>query len=154
MKITLKNVKFAAFASEETTCFSATIYIDGKTTGTTVGNDGHGGCNHYHGGDAEKRLMAYAKTLPPVETDMKNPDGTVFTYPQDADSLVDAVFNEHMKTQELKRICKGKTCFRIPGEAYNDGEYHTLRNVFNPSVKDHLVKKYGPTVFILNENLP
>jgi len=30
MKIELKNFKHAAFASEETLCFSATVYVDGQ----------------------------------------------------------------------------------------------------------------------------
>ena len=44
MKIDLKNLKFAEFASQETNCFSATVYIDGVKA-TTISNDGHGGPN-------------------------------------------------------------------------------------------------------------
>ena len=33
MKIELKNVQYAAFASEETNCFEATIYVDGIFAG-------------------------------------------------------------------------------------------------------------------------
>ena len=47
MKITLKNVKVHRDLSEETLCFSASIYLDGKKAGT-VSNRGCGGCNvHY-----------------------------------------------------------------------------------------------------------
>ena len=42
MKLTLKNVKVNKAMSEETHCFSATIYKDGKKVGT-VCNRGHGG---------------------------------------------------------------------------------------------------------------
>ncbi len=45
-KIILKNLKYAAFASEETSCFSATVYVDGKRL-CTARNDGHGGCDSY-----------------------------------------------------------------------------------------------------------
>lgn len=45
-KIILKNLKYAAFASEETSCFSATVYCDGKRL-CTARNDGHGGCDSY-----------------------------------------------------------------------------------------------------------
>lgn len=41
MKVELKNIKIAKFASEETLCFEATIYIDGKRSGT-VKNNGWG----------------------------------------------------------------------------------------------------------------
>tara|TARA_R110001606_G_C15216468_1_gene633483 strand:- start:208 stop:720 length:513 start_codon:yes stop_codon:yes gene_type:complete len=43
--ITLKNIKHAEFASEETNCYSATIYVNGKRF-ATVSNDGFGGSDH------------------------------------------------------------------------------------------------------------
>ena len=45
--ITLKNVKFSDWASEETHCFQATIYMYGKRT-MKVSNDGQGGPNQYY----------------------------------------------------------------------------------------------------------
>ena len=47
MKITLKNLKVAKFMSQETTCFQATVYVDGKKAGTAE-NEGHGGCTNVH----------------------------------------------------------------------------------------------------------
>jgi hypothetical protein len=41
MKIEVRNVKFSAFASQETNCFEATIWIDGKRIGAAR-NEGHG----------------------------------------------------------------------------------------------------------------
>jgi hypothetical protein len=40
--ITLKNLKHFAAGSQETYCFTATVYLDGKKVGTAE-NDGHGG---------------------------------------------------------------------------------------------------------------
>lgn len=153
MHITLKNIKHSAFASEETECFQATIYIDGKSTGTTVSNRGCGGCNDYHGGNAYERLTQYAKMLPDIETDIKNPDGSMFTYRPDADSIVDHALNNYLMDKELRQLCKTKVCFRIPGQAYADGEYHSFKAKYTPEYKQQLVKKYGPEVFILNESL-
>jgi hypothetical protein len=65
VNIELKGIKYAAFASEETNCFSATLYIDGVKCGT-VSNEGHGGPDNFSDHAAEKRLNEYAKTLPPV----------------------------------------------------------------------------------------
>ena len=45
--ITLKNVKIAHFASHETPCFEATIYVDGKRF-CGVSNNGQGGCDDYY----------------------------------------------------------------------------------------------------------
>ena len=43
---TLKNIKTCEWASEETTCFEATLYIDGKSIGR-VHNEGCGGAHFY-----------------------------------------------------------------------------------------------------------
>ena len=64
MKVELRNVKYARFASEETDCFSATVYIDGKRAGE-VSNAGHGGCDDYHPHTLGARLTEWAATLPP-----------------------------------------------------------------------------------------
>lgn len=40
--ITLKSLKISDFMSEETICFSATVYKDGNRIGTAK-NEGHGG---------------------------------------------------------------------------------------------------------------
>lgn len=45
MKIELKNIKYSAFASEETHCYEAALYVDGKPL-AIVRNDGHGGADY------------------------------------------------------------------------------------------------------------
>ena len=47
MKIELKNFKYAAFASEETLCFTASVYVDGVRT-FMASNSGHGESNSIH----------------------------------------------------------------------------------------------------------
>ena len=44
---TLTNIKYAAFASEETNCFQAKIKIGGKVV-AECHNSGHGGCTDIH----------------------------------------------------------------------------------------------------------
>lgn len=44
--LTVKNLKVAEFASEETLCFEATIYVDGKPF-CRASNEGRGGPNNY-----------------------------------------------------------------------------------------------------------
>jgi hypothetical protein len=46
-KIELKNIKFAGFASQETSCYEATLHVDGKRF-AHVSNDGRGGCDYVH----------------------------------------------------------------------------------------------------------
>ena len=47
-KIELKNISHYARGSEETPCYNATVYVNGKKT-IEVGNDGHGGCDRQYG---------------------------------------------------------------------------------------------------------
>jgi hypothetical protein len=44
MNIELKNVKHSEFASHETNCFEATIYVDGKKAGEAHNNGCAGRC--------------------------------------------------------------------------------------------------------------
>lgn len=46
MKIELRNLKHMASLSEETHCYSGTVYIDGRPA-FLASNHGHGGCDRY-----------------------------------------------------------------------------------------------------------
>ena len=46
-KIEVKNISHYARGSEETPCYNATVYINGKKA-IEVSNDGHGGCDRQH----------------------------------------------------------------------------------------------------------
>ena len=48
MKIELRKVKICKWMSEETTCYQAEIWIDGKKVGD-ASNEGHGGPDMIHG---------------------------------------------------------------------------------------------------------
>ena len=48
MKIELKNIKYAAFASHDSHCYTATLYVDGQKL-CQVSDDGYGGEPSYHG---------------------------------------------------------------------------------------------------------
>ena len=112
MKIELKNVKHSEFASHETSCFEASVYIDGVRAGI-VENDGQGGCNRYHPYELEIKINEYAKTLPPVTTSMTDPHDSSkpFTYDQDADHIIDDLLTAHLYTKDLKRALAKKILF-------------------------------------------
>lgn len=107
MNIELKNVKHAKFASQETECFTATIYIDGVKAGE-ASNEGHGGSTSIYPRELEEKLNAYAKTLPVVETDMVDPhDATKkFTYEQSGDGVIDDLLNQYLTNKELTSSLK------------------------------------------------
>ena len=75
MELELKNIKHTAWASEETHCYQASLYVDGKPL-AIVGNAGSGGPDYEHPhsrfkGDFQARMSEvreYFTTLPTIPT--------------------------------------------------------------------------------------
>ncbi len=74
-RITLKNLKVAEFASEETLCFTATVVFDG-TPIAEARNDGHGGSTFVRALQGQTARLAqaeaFAKSLPPARLDLES----------------------------------------------------------------------------------
>lgn len=62
-RITLKNLKVADFASEETLCFTATVMFDGRPI-AEARNDGHGGSTFVRALQGQAALLAKPRNLP------------------------------------------------------------------------------------------
>ena len=104
MNITLKNVKYAKFASEETACFQATVYIDGVKCGE-ASNDGHGGSTNIYPNTLYKMLDDYCQTLPNIISGfIANEDGTPFTFKPTPDYLLDQAFNDQQSAADLRKL--------------------------------------------------
>lgn len=117
MKIELRNVKYAAFASDETACFSATVVIDGKPAGT-VSNQGTGGSDMHHPLSLETRLNEYAKTLPSYVAYGE-------TFEHNADTVIAGLLDEYLLKRDYKRIVASRVLF-----VGNDGKiYESNRRV-------------------------
>src|SRR3546814_16233705 len=73
-RITLKTLKVADFASEETMCFSATVVFDG-TPIAEARNDGHGGSTFLRALSGKAALLApaedFATGLPPAPLNLE-----------------------------------------------------------------------------------
>jgi hypothetical protein len=118
MKIEVRNLKFSAFASQETNCFEATLYIDDQRVGTAR-NSGHGGATHIEPRECEVRLNTHAATLPKVVTNIKNeadPSG-FFTYAPTGESLVDDLVAEALVERDLKKALGKRILFTVSGKA-------------------------------------
>lgn len=113
MNITLKNLKINDRLSDETTCFSATVVLDGKPIGT-ASNRGCGGCDEYHWTDREagKRLEEYARTLPKVEA-------YGMTFNPDLGSLIADLIDKQEEEKTLRRWCKTQVVFRLKTDKAN-----------------------------------
>lgn len=148
--VELRAVKHAGFASQETACFSATVYIAGKKGGI-VENQGQGGPNLYTPFSLQEKLGAIAKTQPDLELDF---GGKKTTMKQDADTFIGELLDDILEARSLKRHCARKTLFRLKSETYARGEWRTVKAKFSPVVKEHLTKKYAADLAeILNETL-
>lgn len=107
MKIELKNVKHSEFASHETNCFEASIYIDGKKAGTVM-NHGSGGPHFYYPPTIEDTINAYAKTLPKHKWKY---NGQELEIAQDADTLVSDILVQYLYARDLKRALAKRILF-------------------------------------------
>jgi hypothetical protein len=114
MKIELKKISFSERMSQETNCFVADLYIDGKKVGQ-CNNDGHGGCTNYHGStiadlDIIKKAEAYCKSLPKVKYgDME--------WEQSLEGVIDDLLTEFLVAKEAKKREKmylKAFCFGVP----------------------------------------
>jgi len=144
MKIELRNFKHAAFASEETLCFSATLFVNDMKT-ANVNNDGRGGCTHIYAINQPllKETEAYCKTLPDV------PSGFIDGKPlkMDLEFFLDIMAAEKVTEKELKSKMRTKIVVQKPdGEIY----YASIRGA---KLTDEMVQKYqdlNPTYKVLN----
>jgi hypothetical protein len=103
MKIELRKISTNERMSEETTCFVADLYLDGKKVGECH-NNGHGGCTDYHGidlrhSDTIKKMEDYCKSLPKVQYQGSE-------WEQSLEGVIDELVEEHLKQKELKKIEK------------------------------------------------
>jgi hypothetical protein len=109
MKIELKRISFSERMSEETSCFVADIYIDGKKVGSCK-NDGRGGCTEYHGNTkADNELIEkaeeYCKTLPKIKSSLGVPFG-VLEYDMTFEGVIDDLLEAHLKAKDLQKFNK------------------------------------------------
>ena len=135
MKVELKNVKICKWASEETLCFNASIYLNGKKVGT-VENSGHGGCNFYHfdDRDIEQKFYDYCKSLPPIEFNGEPLE-------MDADLYISELLENYEYAKKVRQYSKKNILFRLlDDEKYS---FRTINTRNELGAIGYLNKKYG-----------
>jgi hypothetical protein len=103
MKIELKKISFDERLSEETNCFSADLYINGKKVGYCK-NNGQGGCTDYYGNTKEnneliRQAEAYCKTLPKIKYHSLELE-------QSLEMTIDVLIETHLKDKAKKKMEK------------------------------------------------
>ena len=121
MNIELRNIKHAAFASQETNCFEATIYVDGVKAGDAR-NDGHGGCTFIEPRSLNDRIEAYAKTLPPIDISDWGLDGKT-TMPKTAELVIDQLLTDWLVARDMKKAMSKRIIFKRDGKMLEFGPF-------------------------------
>ena len=144
MKLELKNIKHTAWASEETHCYQASLYVDGKPF-AIVSNDGRGGCDRDY---AHPKFKGdYFDMFRSVEAHFKslgNEDGME----QRLEFWCADQVNAWLSVRELKKKLKSHVLFQLK---YKDGVFQTK---FHPTVTNGewvINKQAGQTRRILND---
>lgn len=152
MKVELKKIKYAAFASQETNCFAAEVWLDGVPA-FTVSNEGHGGCDMFGpigngkqtGAESQaqvQRLEDYAKTLPQWEAYGTKGDMT-------ADILIDELLQRHLVERDLKRKMAKATLVTKKGQK---GVWQ-FKAQWTPAV-EQLIRQKNPAVELVLNGMP
>ncbi|WP_298938013.1 hypothetical protein [uncultured Ruegeria sp.] len=111
MKIELKNIKYAAFASEETSCYTASLYVDGKKIGE-VSNDGKGGCDLFRGDHvAYKEADTWCRQNLPK---WSLPEFSDEEHETDLEHHCGSLLETWQYTKDYKRLIKIKVLFIFP----------------------------------------
>lgn len=120
MNIVLKNLKIYEGLSEETTAFTADVYVNGKKVAYAK-NDGHGGCTDYnaYGTPEAKKLMneaeQYCINLPKKSVEFKT--GNSVEFDQTLESVIDDLVFEAENAKAEKKLLKNMEkgiCYGTP----------------------------------------
>ena len=140
MNLELKNIKYSDFASEETNCYQASLYLDGKKI-AVVSNDGRGGCDYFHKEEGvsptiEREILAYFKTLPNIPCEYI--EGGLS---QDLETWCGEQVTRFLASKDLKRQLK-------KGSMIKDGRDMYTWKGFLPS---ETLRKKHPKAVIFND---
>ena len=151
MKLELKNIKHTAWASHETHCYQASLYVEGKPV-AVVGNDGQGGCDYEY--DHPKCKADYRATMRAVHDYFKSLPKTDASdiFPEGLEQCLEYwcadQVNNFLVSRELKKKLKSHVLFQFK---YKDGIYQSK---YHPTVTDGdwvINKQAGETRRILND---
>jgi hypothetical protein len=153
MNVELRKVKYNEKMSDETSCFSAEVWMDGKKL-ADVSNRGCGGGNDYYSGHVSEwdKFVKWCNSQPPVVS-------YGMTLPMNADLYIGDLFDAWLvkddvrrQQAQLKRWCRTKTVYRLKGD--DPGTWRIFSRAYDAVVKEFLQKKHGDRIeTIANEGV-
>ncbi len=150
----VKNISHYARGSEETPCYNATVYINGKRS-IEVSNDGRGGCDmqHTYPSIEERCLVQQANEWCVAKFGQETWEHGGKTYSTDLDleHFCHQELYKHLDTKLLKRNMKKNVMFFRDENDIKSGQY-TLAKIQNNigGLMAYIKDKY-PKCFILND---
>ena len=108
MKVTIKNLRHIKSRSEETHCFSATVYIDGKVL-CEVDNDGRGGPDHFF--DAPKSPDDWQDRLKAIEEELGKETVSEWDLPNSLTFIVCDLVNNSLVEKDVKSLIKRRVAY-------------------------------------------
>ena len=129
MEIKLKNIKHAAFASQETHCFTATVYLDDERF-CTVRNEGFGGCDDFQPLKGGNNSDLYAK-IKEIDAELGKEilkcDG--FEIENSIEIVIGDLVNKWLEEKEMKKILKKVAYLGKGGDIYTVNMKPTPENL-------------------------
>jgi hypothetical protein len=143
MSITLKAVKIHQDMSEETLCFSASLYWNGKKVGR-VNNGGHGGGNNYSYDipKIRKEITKWIESEPVFWS-----DGTECDF-EKLDCLIGQLVEEADQKKWLKNQMRNKVLFRLEGDDEESMRTFKLKPHTRERIHKHIFDTYDNVVWV------
>ncbi len=139
--IEVKNIK--SFEASDGYAYYCAGYVNGKRA-FLVENHGDGGETIFTALDPDlyQLAMTYAESLPDVEC-----EGFENKIPSDLDLLVCQLIDRREEDKKLRRICKTKTLFRLPGD--EAGKWRVYNIKFDKTAQN-IIRYMHPNAEIAN----
>ena len=137
MKIELKALKYSDFASQETHCFQANIYIDGKKAGWAE-NNGHGGMTSIHPHQLYTTIRQCTDKIPPRIVKYGDTEMSIDTSP---DSYIDELVTLALHERDLKRAMKTRILFTRKNQVFETTKFSAAQmavDLASPHLKERL----------------
>ena len=109
MQIELRRVSYSATLSQETSAFTADIWVDGRKAGSAE-NHGTGGCTNIHPHALQQRLDEHGKTLPQVDIGSMS-GGAPSLIAQDGEWIVGRLLDDWILLRDLRKRLKNRVLY-------------------------------------------
>ena len=150
LDLELKAIKHSKFASEETNCYQANLYYEGKPL-SVVSNDGRGGCDYVYkhkncklsSEDYRATVKHIEKTLETVEIKYPSDWGIAGSYKLNLEGWCSDQVTKFLQARDLKNLLNKSIVFM------EDCKFYIVKWKWSVGAENELKKK-EPKARVLN----